>query len=55
MPPQQRDGLLDLLLQGVGFGGHGEGTCLVRAGSISVRLVKAGLVKQSACLNDRHA
>ena len=23
MPPQQRDGLLDLFVQGVGFGGHG--------------------------------
>jgi hypothetical protein len=40
MPPQQRDGLLDLLVQGVGFGGHCEGTWLVRAGSISAGLVK---------------
>jgi hypothetical protein len=24
MPPQQRDGLLDLFLQGVGFGGHDD-------------------------------
>jgi hypothetical protein len=23
MPPQQRDGLLDLFVEGVGFGGHG--------------------------------
>ena len=24
MPPQQRDGLLDLFVEGVGFGGHGS-------------------------------
>jgi hypothetical protein len=34
MPPQQRDGLLDLFVQGVGFGGHDFNISNPRAGSI---------------------
>jgi hypothetical protein len=41
MPPQQRDGLLDLFGQGFGFSGHGGGQSAMTEGEPAVGLNRA--------------